>query len=115
MFRHYRFKKNTTVNDLPRDRETNVASNCNNLNWKLKWKLYIRSKLAETRDCFVEIPMDTNHYTKIDEEIDFTNIGKNELIFILRELSKEYSCNYFITTRSMHDSNNYYIVLTIIH
>jgi hypothetical protein len=114
MFRHYRFKKNNTINDLPRDRENNIDANSNNLEWKLKWKLYIRSKLAESRDSFVEIPMDTNHYTKIDEELDFKNIRKNELIFILKEVSKEYNYKYFITTRSMYDSNNYYIVMSFI-
>jgi hypothetical protein len=89
----------------------------------LKWKNYIRSKLALNWDCFVEIPIDNNtHCTAVNtNEVfdfikgDFTNIKKNEFIFLLKEVCKEYQYKYFITTRSMYDSPNYYIVLTFIH
>lgn len=89
----------------------------------LKWKNYIRSKLALNWDCFIEIPMDNNtHCTIVDtnevfdlQKGDFTNIGKNTLMFLLKEVCKEYSYNYFITSRSMYNSPNYYIVLTFIH
>lgn len=89
----------------------------------LKWKNYIRSKLALNWDCFVEILMDNNtHCTIVDtnevfdlQKGDFTNIGKNTLMFLLKEVCKEYSYNYFITTRSIYDSSNYYIVLSFIH
>ncbi len=89
----------------------------------LKWKNYIRSKLALNWDCFVEISMDNNtHCTIVDtnevfdlQKGDFTNIGKNTLMFLLKEVCKEYDYKYFITSRSMYNSPNYYIVLTFIH
>ena len=95
-------------------------------NNQLKWKNYIRNKLAFNWDCFIEIPMDNNtHCTIVDtnevfdlSEGHFTNIEKNMLIYLLKEVCNEDSYNnykYFITIRSMYDSPNYYIVLTFIH
>lgn len=88
----------------------------------LKWKNYIRSKLAFNSDFFVEIPMDNTDCTIIDtdqvfdlQKGEFKNIEKNTLLFLLKEVSKEYDYKYFITIRSMYDSPNYYIVLTFIH
>jgi hypothetical protein len=103
-----------------KDRDQIISNDAN----YLKWKLYIHNKLALNCECFVEIPIDTTtHYTIVDanEVCDFAkgnfkNIRKNELIFLLKEVRKDYICNnYFITTRSMYDSHNYYIVLTLIH
>jgi hypothetical protein len=94
-----------------RNQELNQGNN-------LKWKVYITSKLAENRDYFVEIPMDImSDYTKIEasEGSDFTNIRKNELLFIITEVCKQYKYKYFITTRTMNNSNNYYLILTFIH
>lgn len=89
----------------------------------LKWKNYIRGKLALNGDCFVEIPMDyTTDFTIVDtnkvfdlQKGEFTNIEKNTLLFLLKEVCKEYNYKYFITIRSMYDSPNCYIVLTFIH
>lgn len=89
----------------------------------LKWKNYIRGKLSLNGDFFVEIPMDnTTDCTIVDtnkvfdlQKGEFTNIEKNTLLFLLKEVSKEYDYKYFITIRSMYDSPNYYIVLTFIH
>jgi len=92
-------------------------------NNQLKWKNYIRNKLAFNWDCFIEIPMDNNtHCTIVDTnevfdlaEGHFTNIEKNMLIYLLKQVCKEYGNKYFITTRSIYNSDNYYIVLTLIH
>jgi hypothetical protein len=88
----------------------------------LKWKNYIRSQLALNSDCFVEIPIDNNtECTIVDtnkvfdlQKGEFINIEKNTLLFLLKEVCKEYDYKYFITIRSMYDSPNYYIVLTFI-
>jgi len=89
----------------------------------VKWKNYIRSKLALNYDYFVEIPIDNNtDCTMVDTNKffdftkgEFTNIEKNTLMYVMRELCKEYSYKYFITSRSMYNSPNYYIVLSFIH
>lgn len=102
------------------DRQKNILTNAVNI---VKWKNYIRSELALNSDCFVEIPIDNNtECTIVDTnkvfdltEGDFTNIEKNTLMYILKELCKEYNYKYFITIRSMYNSSNYYIVLTFIH
>jgi hypothetical protein len=46
--------------------------------------IYIHSQLALNHECFIEIPIDTNDKTIIDinENTKFTNIHKNELIFL---------------------------------
>ena len=92
----------------------------------LKWKNYIRSELALNFDYFIEIPIDRNTDSTIVNtnkvfdltKGEFTNIDKNTLMFLLKEVCKEntYNCyKYFITIRNMYDSPNYYIVLTFIH
>ena len=107
-------------NEYILDRQKNILTNAVNL---VKWKNYIRSELALNFDYFLEIPIDNNtDCTIVDTnkvfdltEGDFTNIEKNTLMYLLKEVCKEYNYKYFITIRSMHDSPNYYIVLTFIH
>jgi len=107
-------------NEYILDRQKNILTNAVNL---VKWKNYIRSELALNFDYFLEIPIDNNtDCTIVDTnkvfdltEGDFTNIEKNTLMYLLKEVCKEYNYKYFITIRSMYNSSNYYIVLTFIH
>jgi len=102
------------------DRKKSISTHAVNI---VKWKNYIRNELALNSDFFVEIPIDNNtDCTMVDTNKffdltkgEFTNIGKNTLMYVMKELCKEYSYKYFITTRSMYNSPNYYIVLSFIH
>lgn len=42
------------------------------------------------------------------------NITKNQLLQIIQQVMKEKSFGYFISTRAKTDSNNYFIVLSIL-